>query len=84
MTHSLTLELPDSIYRSLTERASAEGRPVEEIALEKLTNGGPDEHLEDALDKFVGAFRSDISDWADDHDKYLGDSLYRELRGTSE
>lgn len=84
MTHSLTLELPDSIYRSLAEKAAAEGRRVEEVALEKLSNGNSNGSVEDPLDKFVGAFSSDVPDWADNHDKYLGESLYRELRGERE
>ncbi|MGI8543315.1 MAG: hypothetical protein ACR2MD_07510 [Aridibacter sp.] len=39
MTHSITLELPESVYRTLDEEAKAKGRKVEEIALEKLENG---------------------------------------------
>lgn len=84
MTHSLTLELPDNIYRSLAEKAAAEGRPVEDIALEQLANGDAEQDVEDPLDKFVGAFKSDVPDWADNHDKYLGENLYREMRGESE
>ncbi|HLA95699.1 MAG TPA: hypothetical protein VK612_08260 [Pyrinomonadaceae bacterium] len=36
MTHSLTLEIPEKIYRSLAEKASKNGKEIEEIALEKL------------------------------------------------
>ncbi len=36
MTHSLTLQLPESIYQPLAEEAEAKGRRIEEIALEKL------------------------------------------------
>lgn len=84
MTRSLTLELPDSIYRSLAEKAQSEGRPMEEVALEKLADYEVDSNLEDPLDKFVGAFRSDVPDWADNHDRYLGENLYRELSGENE
>ncbi len=34
MTHSLLLEVPESIYQQLATEAGAEGRKVEEIALE--------------------------------------------------
>ena len=36
MTHSLVLEVPESIYQPIVEEAEAEGRKVEEIALERL------------------------------------------------
>ncbi len=83
MTHSLTLEVPDNIYQSLIDKASKNGKKIEEVALEKLANGD-EQHIDDPLDEFVGAFRSEVPDWAENHDKYLGESLYRELRGENE
>ena len=83
MTHSLLLEVPESIYQPIVEEARAEGRKVEEIALERLANGKP-KKIDDPLDEFVGAFRSDVPDWADNHDKYLGENLMREMRGENE
>ncbi len=83
MTHSLLLEVPESIYQPIVEEARAEGRKVEEIALERLANGKP-QKIDDPLDEFVGAFRSDVPDWADNHDKYLGENLMREMRGENE
>ena len=80
MTHSLLLEVPESIYQPIVEEARAEGRKVEEIALERLANGKP-KKIDNSLDEFVGAFRSDVPDWADNHDKYLGENLTREMRG---
>lgn len=79
MTHSLTIEIPENIYQSLAQEAEAKGRKIEEIALERLANDEPRE-IEDSLDKFVGAFSSDISDWADNHDKYLGAELAKDLK----
>ncbi len=79
MTHSITLEIPENIYRTLDEEAKSKGRKVEEIALEKLRNGESTE-TEDPLDKFVGAFRSDVPDWAENHDKYIGEELAKDLK----
>ena len=79
MTHSLTIEIPENIYQQLAKEAKAIGRKVEEIALEKLAKDSP-KQIEDPLDKFIGAFKSDIPDWADNHDKYIGEDLMRELR----
>ena len=83
MTHSMTIELPEAVYQSLSEEAEAKGRRVEEIALEKLAKDTP-ATIDDPLDEFVGAFRSDVPDWADNHDKYLGENLMREMRGENE
>ncbi len=83
MTHSLLLEVPESIYQPIVEEAKAEGRKVEEIALERLEVKKP-KQTADPLDEFVGAFRSDVPDWADNHYKYLGENLMREMRGENE
>jgi hypothetical protein len=78
MTHSLTLEIPEEIYQPIAEEAKAEGRKVEEIALERLAKGNSKQE-KDPLDEFVGIIRSDIPDWADNHDKYLGEELAKDL-----
>ncbi len=56
MTHSLVLEVPESIYQPIVEEAKAEGRKVEEIALERLAVKKP-KQIDDPLDEFVGASR---------------------------
>ena len=80
MTHSITLELPETVYRSLAEKASKKGKVIEEIALEKLAVQSP-EDIPDPLDEFIGAFSSGIGDVGANHDRYIGENLLRELRG---
>ena len=79
MTHSLLLEVPESIYQPIVEEAEAEGRKVEEIALERLANGKP-KKIDDPFEKFIGSFDSKGMDWADNHDKYLGEELAKDLK----
>ena len=83
MTHSITLEIPESVYQSLTKEAETKKRKLEEIALEKLANTSS-EKLEDPFEKFIGAFDSKGLDWANRHDEYIGENLMRELRGENE
>lgn len=83
MTHSLTLEIPEKIYRSLAEKASKNGKEIEEVAIEKLADEWPEDFV-DPLDKFIGAFSSGIGDVGLKHDKYLGENLLREMRGENE
>jgi hypothetical protein len=44
MTHSLTLEIPENIYREIVNEAEVKNRKIEEIALERLAK---DESLSD-------------------------------------
>ena len=39
---------------------------------------------DDPFEKFIGSINSDIPDWADNHDKYIGEQLMREMRGENE
>lgn len=83
MTHSLTLEIPENIYQPLADKAAAEGRKVEDVALEKLANGS-ERPGEDPFEKFIGAFDSGGMDWANRHDEYLGENLMKEMSGENE
>lgn len=83
MTHSLTLELPEVVYRTLAEKASKNGKEIEEIAIEKLAVPSP-EDIPDPLDKYIGAFSSGLGDVGQNHDKYIGENLLREMRGENE
>ena len=56
LTHLLLLEVPESIHQPIVEKAKAEGRKVEEIALERLAVKKP-QTTTDPLDEFVGASR---------------------------
>lgn len=83
MTHSLTLEIPEKVYRSLAEKASKNGKEIEEVAIEKLADEWPAD-IVDPFEKFIGAFNSDIPDWGTRHDVLLGEVYLKELRGENE
>jgi predicted RNase H-like HicB family nuclease len=36
--------------------------------------------VDDPFEKFIGAFNSGVPDWADNHDKYLGEELAKDLK----
>ena len=89
MGHTLTLEVPDEVYNPLLKTAEQTGQNPEELAIqwlaavvetfsaEGLINHGT---ANDPLEEFIGAFKSDIPDWADQHDKHLGQSSAEALR----
>ena len=71
MGHTMTLNMPEELYRALVQRAEKAGQKPESLAVQLLrtvTEPG----AEDPLERFIGAFDSQGSDWADRHDTYLG------------
>lgn len=62
MTPSLTLEIPESIYKPLAEEAEAKGRRVEEIALERLAKVEPvsDAEFERLADELADYFEKNL------------------------
>ena len=83
MTHSLTLELPEKVYRNLAEKASTSGKRIEDFAADQLSNGDS-VVIDDPFEKFIGSLHTDVPDWADNHDKYIDEQLMREMRGEAE
>ena len=79
MTHSLVLEIPESIYQPLAKEAKARGLNIEEIAIKILSEDSL-KSSDDSLDQFIGAFETDISDFADRHDYYIGENLANDLK----
>lgn len=79
MSHVLQLELPEEIYKPLVKNAKQKGRSPEEIAIEYLKSI-LSKLEDDPIEKFIGAFQSDIPDWADQHDKYLGQAQIEKMR----
>jgi hypothetical protein len=74
MSHTLTIEVPDNIYDPLRRTALQNGQSPEalitqwvSIAVQQLTD--------DPLEQFIGALRSQGSDWADHHDQHLGQAV---------
>jgi hypothetical protein len=74
MGYSLTLELPENVYQSLKKTATQTEQSPETLAVQWLKQITQQQEI-DPLEKFIGAFNSNIPDWADEHDKYLGQSL---------
>jgi hypothetical protein len=83
MGHTLTLEVPEDLYQPLAETARQTGRTPEELAAQMLSKAIREE-LDDPIEKFIGALRSQVPDWADQHDKYLRQTLMEEMQSQEE
>ena len=74
MPTTLTLEIPDQIYRPLLKKADQRGKTLDQIILEWLGNIVKDD-LDDPLLQLAGAYASDITDVGTKHDFYIGQEL---------
>jgi hypothetical protein len=73
MNQILHISLPEKVYSTLERAAKTTMQPLEKIAAEWLEQIA--DVSRDSLDEFVGSFASGIKDAADQHDKYLGETL---------
>ncbi len=83
MTHSLLLEVPEEVYLPLAKTAEAAGQKVEQLAVELLAAAARPV-ADDPVENFIGSLHSDVPDWADAHDKYIGQSLRLEMQEGNE
>ncbi len=89
MAKTLTIILPDHLEQVLTAQAQRSHKTLEEVALQVLSqhlitsSQSPPVHLDesDPLMRLVGCLNVDIPDLAENHDYYIGQSLYRDLNG---
>jgi hypothetical protein len=87
MTKRLTIELPDDLEQALIEQAVQRRQSPEEVALqvlsEQLIDQSHSQSLpvieDDPLLRLIGTLSIDIPDLAENHDYYIGQTLYREL-----
>ena len=74
MGHTLTLDVPEEVYQALRQQAENTGYPPETVAVQLLARLIQPQSA-DPLEQFIGAFSSQDTDWADHHDRYLGQSV---------
>ena len=80
MGHRLILEVPQEVYDPLAAAANRSGATPEELAVAWLTAVSL-QAAQDPVEGFIGVVRGNVPDWAEQHDKYLGEALRDELSG---
>lgn len=73
------LEVPEHVYLPLAKLAEAAGQRVEQLAVELLATATRSV-ADDPVESFIGALPSAIPDWADAHDKYIGETFRLEMQ----
>jgi hypothetical protein len=74
MGHKLVLDVPEKVYGPLVKTAQQTGATPEQLAVEWLLAASW-HAAHDPVEDFIGAFRSSVPGWADQHDKYIGQAL---------
>lgn len=74
MTHTLKLEIPEEIYNLLEQRAEQTKQPLEELAIQWLAKASQD-FADDPMEKFIGAFATNVPGWPERHDELIGEAL---------
>ena len=78
MEHLITLSIPDRVYKKLIRSAKKVGRKPEDLAVEWLAVFTQEKAESDPVEKFIGVLKSDMPDWAEHHDEYLGQALHHQ------
>jgi hypothetical protein len=82
MTKPLTILLPEDLELKLTAQARKLNLSLENLILQSLEQSVSQPELDqnDPLVQLFGSIKTDIKDVADNHDDYIGQTLYEELR----
>jgi hypothetical protein len=78
MNHQLILQVPSTVFEPLARSARQVGKSPEEMAVEWLSSASREVN-DDPIDGIIGCIASEVPDWADQHDQYLGRALADEL-----
>ncbi len=81
MNQILHITIPEKVYSTLERAAKTTQQPLEKVAADWLERAA--QASEDPLMALIGSMSSepDVRDWADQHDKYLGENLAESLKG---
>jgi hypothetical protein len=74
MTQTLTLQIPEELFTPLQALAQQSGKTPEAFTLDWLMATLRD-FEQDPIEPFIGSIQSDIPDWTEKSDMYLGDSI---------
>lgn len=89
MAKTFVITLPDDLEQALKTQTERLNKSPEEIMLqvlsEQLTNPSKLEEVQqaevDPLLQLIGSLSVDIPDLAENHDYYIGQALYQEVKG---
>ncbi len=80
MEQSIKLELPEHIYQLLLKSAQQLHIQLETFIIKNNSSDFSD----DPIEQFIGKIESNVSNWTNDHDNYLGIAINEQKLKISE
>ncbi len=78
MGRTILLEVPEETYKTIEQQAEARGMGPAEVVIEWLTEAT--KQTTDPLEALIGSLECDVTDVAEQHDRYVGQVVARALR----
>ncbi len=79
MRHTLNLQLTEDVYSLLLKLSEQTGLLPEVLATQWVISETR-RQSDDPLEKFIGRFRFGEPDWADNHDRFIGEILDEKMK----
>lgn len=79
MPKTITLRLPEEIYKTLEVEARSKGMELDQLVIEWLT-GVVKAAKKDPLDDLIGSIESPLTDIAERHNHYISQAILEEIR----
>jgi hypothetical protein len=83
MGYAVIVEIPDELYQPFIKAAEQSGHTPEQLATSWLV-ANIRQAQQDPLEQYFGLFRSNVTDWVDGHDRYLGQEQVEQMQEQAE
>ena len=82
MGHTIVLEVPENLYEAIRSEAVKHGQTPDKLAAQWLDEAvrRVQSAEQDPLIRLFGTIQADVANVAEQHDRYISQSLFRELR----
>ena len=83
MSRTITLEIPEETYKAIEIQAGTKGLEPAQMVVEWLSEAIRQAQIaaKDPLEALIGTLECEVTDVAEHHDYYVGQTLAKELRG---
>jgi len=83
MNQTLVIEIPEQLQQQLLAKANTLNVSLETLVLQSLTELATTDKTEefDPILPLLGTLKTEVNDIAENHDKYIGEALLKEIEG---
>lgn len=78
MSKTITIKIPETLEKDLTNQANKQQISLEEIIVNLLSQSNNNQNQYDPITPLLGTIKTEINDIGENHDHYLGVNLIEE------